>query len=368
MQSPDSIVTVNTVTIENVPDDVAELQARLLEAARISTGAPTLQIRGAFTPITGGFDSKIYSVEFANAPTALDRALVLRVMPDTTRAAHEIAVHRTLADQGYLVPAVRLADPTVATLGSPYMLMDRAPGGPLLANLSLGRAITILPRILATLPSILATSLIELHQLDPEPVRAALAATGIPKPQGTASLLAPLLESPGVAHVKTLQRAVEWLQEHEPPIGRAVVCHGDLHPLNIIAIGTDVTAIIDWTGARLADPAFDVACTAVLIGQAPLAAPKPIQPILRAIGRSLARRFVKQYRKKMPLDDAQLQWHEAWQCTRALAEVANWRLVGAEAHAHPFEISLAGLTRHLQQITGIEVTLPPASRVITEHA
>ena len=76
-----------------------------------------------------------------------------------------------------------------------------------------------------------------------------------------------------------------------------MVCHGDLHPLNLLAVGTNVTAVIDWTGARLADPAYDVACTAVLLAQAPLAAPAVVQPALRAVGRSLARRFVKQYRR-----------------------------------------------------------------------
>ena len=347
---------------------MVELQSRLLDAVRTATGTPTIEVRGILTPISGGYYAKIYGVEFDNAPWELDRPLVLRVMPDANHAAHEIAIQRAVADQGYPAPAVRLADPTQATLGRPYMLMDRALGEPLLANLSLAKAITMLPRILATLPKILATALVELHQLDPAPVRNALAATGIPKPEGTPSLLEPLLTSPGIAHVERLRGAVEWLRENQPLVGSAVVCHGDLHPLNILADGTEVKAIIDWTGARLADPAFDVACTAVLVAQAPLAAPKAVQPILRAIGRSLARRFVKQYRQRMPLDDAQLQWHEAWQCARAIAEVANWRLTGAESQAHPFETSLTGLTQHLQHITGIEVILPPAHRVAVDHA
>ena len=355
------------MTLENVSDEIVELQARLLDAVRTATSTPTVEVRGTLTPISGGYYARIYGVEFDNAPSEFDHPLVLRVMPDANHAAHEIAIQRAVAEQRYPAPAVRLADPTQATLGHPYMLMDRALGEPLLANLSLAKAITMLPRILATLPKLLATALVDLHQLDTAPVRAALAATQIPKPEGTASLLAPLIDSPGVAYVETLQRAVEWLQEHEPSIGSAVVCHGDLHPLNILAVGTDVKAIIDWTGARLADPAFDVACTRVLVAQAPLTAPKAVQPILRAIGRSLARRFVKQYRKKLPLDDNQLQWHEAWQCARAISEVANWRITGVESHAHPFETSLAGLSEHLQRITGIEVILPPARQIAAEH-
>ena len=348
------------MTVTNVSNGDGELQALFLNAVRAATSTPTLAIRGTFTPISGGYCAKIYGVEFDNAPPDLDRPLVLRVLPNANHPEHEIAMQRAIAELGYPAPTVRLADPTETTIGQPYMLMDRAVGVPLLSNLALGRAITMLPRILASLPKILANALVELHQLDTAPVRAALTATGIEKSEGATSLLSSLIASPGVEHVASLQQAVGWLRQHEPPVAQVVVCHGDLHPLNILAVGTDVTAIIDWTGARFADPAFDVGCTAVLVAQAPLAAPKAVQPILRAIGRSLARRFVKQYRTRMPLDETQLKWHEAWQCTRAIAEVANWRLIGAAVQTHPFETSLAGLTKHLRSITGIEVVLPGA--------
>jgi aminoglycoside phosphotransferase (APT) family kinase protein len=283
-------------------------------------------------------------------------------MPDAHHAAHEIAIQRSVAEQGYPAPAVHLADATNASLGRPFILMDRAEGQPLLANLDLRRALATLPRILATLPGILAQQLTALHRLDPEPTRRALAAAGaLDQVDGTASMLTPLSSSPGVVHVAGLRYALEWLDANEPPARRAVVCHGDLHPLNLLAIGTNVTAVIDWTAARLADPAYDVACTAVLLAQAPIAAPTAVQPALRAVGRSLARRFVNQYRRHNELDPDQLRWYEAWQCTRSLAEVANWRLAGHAIHGdHPFETSAAGIRRQLEKVTGINVSLPPS--------
>ena len=283
-------------------------------------------------------------------------------MPDEHHAAHEIAIQRSVAQQGYPAPTVHLADATDATLGRPFILMDRAEGQPLLANLDLRRALATLPRILSTLPAILATQLGALHRLDPEPTRQALATAGVlDQVDSSAALLKPLSNSPGVAHVTGLRDAVEWLHANEQPTRRAVVCHGDLHPLNLLAVGTNVTAVIDWTGARLADPAYDVACTAVLLAQAPLAAPAAVQPALRAVGRSLARRFVKQYRRRNDLDADQLRWYEAWQCTRSLAEVANWRLAEhATDGTHPFETSADGIRHQLQRVTGIDVVLPPA--------
>jgi aminoglycoside phosphotransferase (APT) family kinase protein len=350
------------VTINSVSDDQAELQARLVAAVRAATNRPALALRGPLAEISGGYYAKTYGLAFDAAPPELDRPLILRVMPDEHHAAHEIAIQRSVAQGGYPAPAVRLADATDATLGRPFILMDRAEGQPLLVNLDLRRALATLPRILATLPVILAERLAALHRLDPEPTRQALAAAGVlDQVDGTDAMLEPLSNSPALAHLTELRHALDWLHTHEPPTHRTVVCHGDLHPLNLLAVGTNVTAVIDWTGARLADPAYDVACTAVLLAQAPLAAPAAVQPALRAIGRSLSRRLVKQYRRRNDLDAEQLRWHEAWQCTRILAEVANWRLSERATNGtHPFETSADGIRHELRQVTGIDVTLPSA--------
>jgi predicted enzyme related to lactoylglutathione lyase len=99
-------------------------------------------------------------------------------MPDERHAAHEIAIQRAVAEQGYRTPTVRLADATATALGRPYILMDRADGQPLLVNLRIGRALTTLPRILGSLPGILAGTLVDLRRLDPKPVRDALEAAG----------------------------------------------------------------------------------------------------------------------------------------------------------------------------------------------
>ncbi len=348
--------------MDSVSEVPAELQARLVGAVRAATDRPGLTLRGPLVPINGGYYAKTYGLAFDAAPPELDRPLILRVMPDEHHAAHEIAIQRSVAIQGYPAPTVHLADATDATLGRPFILMDRAEGQPLLANLDLRRALATLPRILSTLPAVLAEQLGALHRLDPVPTRHALATAGVLDAVDTnAALLKPLSNSPGVARVSGLRDALEWLHANEQPTRRAVVCHGDLHPLNILAIGTNVTAVIDWTGARLADPAYDVACTAVLLAQAPLAAPAAVQPVLRAIGRSLSRRFVSQYRRHNELDADQLRWYEAWQCTRSLAEVANWRLTDHTTDGtHPFETSADGIRRQLQQATGIDVALPAA--------
>jgi aminoglycoside phosphotransferase (APT) family kinase protein len=57
---------------------------------------------------------------------------------------------------------------------------------------------------------------------------------------------------------RTLARAIE-ASEH-------VVCHGDLHPGNLLWKRGKLTGVIDWTWAKVAPPSFDVAyCRADLV-------------------------------------------------------------------------------------------------------
>jgi hypothetical protein len=37
-----------------------------------------------------------------------------------------------------------------------------------------------------------------------------------------------------------------------------VVCHGDLHPLNLLFRERELTGVVDWSNASLASPAFEI--------------------------------------------------------------------------------------------------------------
>jgi aminoglycoside phosphotransferase (APT) family kinase protein len=39
-----------------------------------------------------------------------------------------------------------------------------------------------------------------------------------------------------------------------PPAGPLAFCHGDWTDGNVLAVGTDITAIVDWEAAHLGDP------------------------------------------------------------------------------------------------------------------
>lgn len=50
-----------------------------------------------------------------------------------------------------------------------------------------------------------------------------------------------------------------------PHVGRVALCHGDLHPSNVI-LGVDGAVVVDWFDASRGDPVGDVARTTVLLG------------------------------------------------------------------------------------------------------
>jgi hypothetical protein len=60
------------------------------------------------------------------------------------------------------------------------MIMDRAPGAPLLSGLGGMRMLTSAPRLARQIPEVLASSMVELHAVDPTAVRSQLdAVTGV---------------------------------------------------------------------------------------------------------------------------------------------------------------------------------------------
>ena len=270
--------------------------------------------------------------------TADGRQLVLRVMPDDGPAAKEIVVHRGVATQGYPVPAVVAAGDRSAGLGGPFMVMERVVGRMPLADLDLAKALRGLRSILRDLPDLLGTVMAQLHQLDAAPVRAAL----LSEPTGVPFDIDGRLRSLTVAATASgrgdLIAAAQWLERSRPATEHEVICHGDLHPFNVMVDG-DRWVLLDWTAATLADPAHDLAATSLLIGNPPLVAPRAVAPLLRGVGRVLVRRFLKAYESAggtLPARDV-MEWHTVLCALRVLVEVNSWT-DRTEHRGHPLLI------------------------------
>jgi aminoglycoside phosphotransferase (APT) family kinase protein len=237
--------------------------------------------------------------------------------------------------------------------------MDLAPGDPLLAGLDGATALRHLPRILARLPAQLADTMAAVHHIDPAPVMRRVRAVA-PTVALTVDELWPHLRAGAeLTERRDLVDALDALARQAPPQGDGVLCHGDLHPFNLLRDG-DRISVLDWTAALVAPPAYDVALTRLLLRYPPLAAPGALRPIIGAGARALARRFARRYRHANPTADlTDLDWYTGLHATRVLIDLATWHNTGdARATDHPWTLIAPGAVTELTRITGIGLNRP----------
>ena len=329
---------------------------RLIGVLRSAAGTPDLEYDRRPEPMRGGFWAELFAFSLANPPAGWPGELVARLMPDPGSARKETIVQRAVAAAGFPTPIVRAAGSPDDGLGVAFMVMDRAPGGPALSGLD-GLSPAAVPRLLREIPDLLATSMARLHALDPGLVRAELERLR-EVPVTVEGLLAALVRFADTFGRTDLADAGRWLAAHPPGPSPDVICHGDLHPFNLLADGDRVT-VLDWSTALLAPRAHDVGFTSLQLSEPALRVPGWQRPLVRMFGRLLARRFVRGYQRQaaVTVEPAEVRWHQAVVCLRALTEVASWVHEGAaDARAgHPWLINGPVFARRLVRLTGAPV-------------
>jgi aminoglycoside phosphotransferase (APT) family kinase protein len=352
------VITVTVNTVIDVTHD-RTLDDALLEVLRSATSTPTLTYDGAPSRLTGGFWAELVSFRLQDAPVGWDGPLVARVMPDAATAAKETVFQAEVAAQGFSTPAVHLAGGPDDGLGRSFLVMDLASGDPMLSGLGGGGAIAALPRLVRRLPATLAGTMARLHQLDASVIRTRLGEAGV-----EASTVGDLVDRLHAAATLTgrvdLEAAATWLTEHAPAPAAEVVCHGDLHPFNVLVDADGSVTVLDWSGGLLAPAAYDVAFTGLVLAEPPVTVPRSVRPLVRAAGRALARRFRRAYVSAggAPIDRAALAWQEGVICLRVLVEVASWVVNGQvdERAGHPWLVTGPAYAARLSRLTGAAVT------------
>lgn len=339
------------MTIDDGQDVIGE---QILEALQIEW--PDVAHAEPPRLLLGGQWATIHRLQLDGTPEGIPGDLVLRVAPLADMAAKEHAVQAAAAQAGVPTPRIHLTGPTGGPLGGAWSVMDLAPGAPLLTDLDGTAALAQLPRILRRLPGQLATTMAAVHHIDPTPIVDRVRVDA-PDVAFTIDDLWPHLRAGATgAERPDLLRALDQLAERRPPQDGAVLCHGDFHPLNLLADDTRIT-LIDWTGALVAPPAFDVAFTTLLLRHPPLPAPAALRPALQAGGALLAWRFVQRYRQANPTAElACLDWYTALHSVRVLAEHTTWTRTGdPRALHHPWRLVAPGAARAVQRATGLTI-------------
>ena len=343
---------MNTVTVNS--DGLAD---QLLAVLRSVTGAPSLAYARTPVPLTGGFWAELFAFSLAQPPDGWPGDLIARLMPEANTAHKETLIQAAVAAAGFPTPFVRTAGGPDDGLGRAFMVMDRAPGVPLLSGLRLTGALGRGPALFGEIPRLLASTMARLHALDPGPVRGQLEAAAAAN-VSVGSMLATMRERAAEFGRPDLVQAAQWLIDHPARPAPDVICHGDLHPFNLLRDGDRVT-LLDWSTAVLAPRSYDVAFTSLALSEPALAAPGWLRPPVRWMGRRMAARFVRSYQAStgVVIDRADLAWHQAPVCLRALVEVSGWVHSGQQdAHAgHPWLATGPAFAARLTATTGVTV-------------
>jgi aminoglycoside phosphotransferase (APT) family kinase protein len=334
-----------------------DLTGLLIGVLRNAAGVPGLDYARQPEPMQGGFWAEIFSFSLANPPAGWPADLVLRLMPDPGVARKEVIMQSAVAAAGFPTPAVRVSGGPEDGLGQAFMVMDRAAGRSALSGLDGGPTPAAMYRLLRQIPGLLAGTMARLHALDPDPVRGQLKKIH-EVPVTVPSLLERMAELAADFKRPDLVAAARWLTNHPAAPAPDVICHGDLHPFNLLADGDQVT-LLDWSSALLAPRAYDVAFTSMLLSHPPLRVPGWQRPVIRMAGQLMSRRFVNDYRHQTAatVADREITWYQAVVCLRALVEVAKWvhqDVLGAHT-GHPWLLSGPAFARRLAGVTGVPV-------------
>ena len=330
-----------------------ELARGLLMHLRATLADPALELAGPPVPLTGGFDTEILSFSLRRVPAAWSGPLVLRVLRahhDPGLVLREEATQNAVVEAGYPAPKVLLATRDPAPLGAAFLVMERLPGVPLIDANPIG------------MDRVLVEAQLRLHALDARPlVRALGDAISF---DGYLTRLERRITS---AALTGLAPALRWLRAHRPSAEvPLVICHGDLHPRNVLVEGRRLTGVLDWPNAVVADPAFDVASTRNILRFVPpglASMPTPLRWLARVGQPILAWRYLTGYRRRRPITRERLAYYEVAAALRALVRAGESRHRAAGAPPpSPLDRSpfAARLAAHASRVCGVDVTLPPS--------
>jgi aminoglycoside phosphotransferase (APT) family kinase protein len=323
--------------------DIETISGKLVSYLRAQFGNPALDLSTPLTRLQGGYETYTYCFELDGAPDELDRPLVLRLYPPfygTGAASWESTVQNVMDAQGYPVARTHMVCTDTLVLGGAFFIMDRLPGQ------------TMAVALQEEVPEPLGKVHAELHNIDPSAVIATLREKGI---DGDGYRLESRLDwlKGKATEQPWLRQAVDWLLEYRPPEPvRPSVCHGDFHPFNIMYADGKVTGVLDWGGFSIADPAYDIGNTMVLIDVAFRHLAASIEGVPPINFDRMVERYLAAYQVYRPLDDTNLDYYRVRRCVMSLAQGVE----GQKVWQHP--LIVRDLLAFIRQVTGIQIITP----------
>ena len=335
-----------------------ELSAHLRVAIGRAVEYAELPVR-----LGGGFYTANYRFSLNEDPAGWGRPMVLRLFPnhapdglDAWEAATQTFVH----DHAGIAPAVTLREPGSTIEGRRWFVMELLSGSPAMEGIGARQLLGGLRRMVRDLPRQTAEVHLALHRLDPTPLVDAFGEFATVERWW--ALIAPSTDD-GRTH--PLGAGVEWLQRNVPERrSPLVLCHGDTWGGNLLVDHGEVTGLIDWTVATVAEPALDIGFLSAALSLAPVPMPRPIQRMAQRIGRRIAAAYRSVYQESSDADLTAVPYYEALRCLLELHGVVSYRTTVARGLSYdsprPTWDPIADLmVIYFEQRTGVRLALPP---------
>jgi aminoglycoside phosphotransferase (APT) family kinase protein len=340
------------------PASASTVAAVLLAYLEDRLGLHGLGYRRPPTPNLDGWETYLYHFQLHgdDLPQDWEGPLTLRIHADRRglpRARREFEVPQHLARLGYPVPRPLLKEEACEVFGGPFLIMEEVPGPVLL------RAMLAQPWNLLFFPDQIAATHARLHELPTDGFPA------LPEPY-LPRRLRELRKALAEHHFEGLAAGLDWLEAHAPPQPAVPsILHLDFHPLNLIARDDGTLVVLDWTYADLGDPHADVATTLLFLEAFPLPAHNWWERLALPLGRLVqARRYLRAYRRRRPLDEGRLSYYRAWSALIHLVRYGCWLRAGpkacdcrADASEHTTPDLIESLCRYFHRWAGIDLRL-----------
>ena len=223
-----------------------------------------------------------------------------------------------------------------------------------------------LPALLARIIDQWVAMQIRLHQLPAETLLRAVTAAGIDAEaitfEGQLARLRTICERSDLIGLKP---GLAWLDDHRPAQAQeTAICHGDFHPLNILADKNQPTGVIDWTNAVIAEPAMDMGSAIANMTAVPLPLPWALRVTAHAIIGAALRRYERTYRALRPLDDRAVRYYQVFRAVAQLVEIGRARTTGrVGGGAFHSAAGIGNLIALIKKLSGVSVSLEDRMRL-----
>ena len=210
---------------------------QLLATLRAHLDRAEVRFSEALQPLDGGYSNEIFRFRLEDAPSPFDQPLVLRLTHDERDTAREGIIENGVAEQGFPAPPILLRGGSSSAFGRPFLVTPLSPGVAFDETITARTAIGAFRR----LPDQLAAAMVALHGVPTENITARLTAEGWePDRLDSLAVLADVDDYAEQANSSDLRRRAAVLRKNQPSFARPVVCHGDLHPFNLLFEGREV--------------------------------------------------------------------------------------------------------------------------------